>query len=253
MRPMSFRCAVLLSLVLVTAPDALPVFEATTADAQVGGAQRRPAPRRRRPAVSRYQTSRSRNARNVQQRRLQTQRLAQLNRSRSLAAQRSRMNAFRRPNPYAFQRPNPYAMNQNRFLPGAYPGMPNPAYTPVLVYKDYRVQFGENVSVSSLTPLGRKATIEDVAVGQTVTVTIVKEVDSDTPSKTPTTPGQLTGQVVKSESNSATQELTVRVSSYQYGAQAGNTTTIPPVPGQSVSAVLIRSKAQGAAGLFNKQ
>lgn len=244
MRTYLFRGAVVFSLALVLAPDLLPTFEPPTVEA---------APRRRsNRRYSRSQGARARAARAVQQRRLRNQRVARLNRARATrnrayANNRARANAIARRNAYRpGYRPNPYAARPNPYALAA----AQAAYAPVIIYKDYQLQLGENLSVGSLTPLGRKATVEDVDVGQTVSVTLVRDPSAG---KNQGAPGQLTGQVVKMESNSAAQQLTVRVASYQYGGRAGETTTVPPAPGQSVSGITIRSKASGnAAGLFKQ-
>lgn len=250
MRSFLFRGAVILSMVMVVAPDVVPTFEPPEA---AEAAPRRRANRRR---VNRSQAARARNARASAQRRQRSQQLARLNRAR---ANRARMNAYARNNAFRNRanrnratayRPSPYQMNANRFG-GGFAGMPNQAYTPVVVYKDYQLQLGENVAVSSLTPLGRKATLEDVAVGQTVSVTVIKEQGVSGGVKAQA-PGQLTGQVVKVESNSASQEVTLRVAAYQYGGQNGQIILVAAAPGQSVSGITIRSRPQGAAGLFRQ-
>lgn len=224
MRPMLFRCAVLCTLALVVAPDVLPLFEAETASA---------APARRRGRrVSRYQQNRAQSARLRQQQRVRAQQLARFNQAQMAALARLRMN-------------NANLATANRLQGGA-PGLGN---GPMLVNKDYQLQIADPVKVSSLVPLGKQATFEDVAVGNTVTVTIVQE--KDEAGKTRAANGELTGRVVKVESNSV-KELTLRVSSYQNGAKNGEATVVPPVAGQSVTALLIRTRAQGAAGLFKQ-
>jgi hypothetical protein len=194
--------------------------------------QRRRSNRRR---ASNAQAARQRAARAAQQRRLRNQQAAR--RNRAVAAQRARMAAQARAN-----------YNRQAAAARASAGRAN-ANLPVIVYKDYQLQLGENVNVSSLTPLGRKATVEDVAVGQTVSLTLVKE---QTETGKTAAPGQLTGLVVKVETNSVAQELTVRVASYQVGGKAGETTTIP-VPDVSVTGIVIRSRAAAnVAGLFKQ-
>ena len=234
MRPILFRFAVLFSMVMVVAPDILPVFEPVEAEG---------APRRRRGRrVSRYQSNRANQARYRQQRRGRSQRLAQYNRARVASINRARQAAYTRLARAQTSDANALAARLN-----------NPANVPNVVNKDYQLQMSEKLSVGALTPSGRKNSFEDIAVGQTITVTLVREKDdpADPTKKTTTTIGQLTGRVVKVEGNTV-KELTLRVSSYQYGGKNGETTVIPVVPDQAVTSVLIRSQPQGVAGLFNQ-
>jgi hypothetical protein len=129
----------------------------------------------------------------------------------------------------------------------------NPANTPTILNKDYRLQMSEKLRVVSLTPDGKIYAFEDIKVGQTITVTLMSEkVDPKDPTKkTQTTRGQLTGRVTEVSAESL-KALTLRVTSYQYGAKNGATTNIPPVPGQFATSILIRNQPSGAAGLFKQ-
>lgn len=236
MKSRLFLSVVVVAIAMVLAPDLIPCVEPASAEA---APQRRRTNNRRRASNS--QANRSRAARAAQQRRLRNQQLARLNRARTNNANQARMNAARA---------NYNRLAAARLNPNARPGAGANANVPVVVYKDYQLHLGENINVTSLTPLGRKAAVEDVAVGQTVSVIVAKE-----PSVTgkANAPGQVTGQVVKIENNSASQELTVRVASYQVGGKAGEATTVAAVAGQSVTGITIRSKAaQNVAGLFKQ-
>lgn len=211
--------------------------------------------------VSRYQANRAAALRAAQQR-LWAQRQAQVNRARAAQARRAAYarnpgRYYRRPynRGYGYNRGYRYGYNPATaaYNAGLNAGLSQARMNaaPTVVSKDYEFQMSDPLSVRSLLSGSKEKSFEDLEVGQTVTVTLVREKvlnTSDSTAKTRSPAGQLTGVVVNAE-DASVKTLTLRVSAYGYPGQAENQ-TIPVVPGQFVSMVQIRREAPGVGALF---